>query len=152
GWENENMPTLKPLGILGIEGVHYYVRDLERSRRFYVERMDFTEIGESSPDLSKRKQQKSIAFQAGGYAVICSNPHGDGGRAQRYLRKHPDGIGTIALRVESAARAFELLEKRGATPISDIEHFEDETGVLNTFSITTPFGDTTFRFIERNGF
>ena len=42
------MPQVEPLGILGIEGVHYYVRDLERSRRFYVDRLDFSEIGESS--------------------------------------------------------------------------------------------------------
>ena len=27
------MPQVEPLGILGIEGAHYYVRDLERSRR-----------------------------------------------------------------------------------------------------------------------
>jgi 4-hydroxyphenylpyruvate dioxygenase len=146
------MPQVEPLGILGIEGVHYYVRDLERSRRFYVERMDFSEIGESSPELTAAGRQRSIAFQAGGYIVICSTPEGSGGRAERYLKHHPDGIGTVAFRVENAARTFELLERRGGTPIGDLEHFEDEQGTLRTFSITTPFGDTTFRFIERRGF
>ncbi|MEI9954028.1 MAG: hypothetical protein WDO74_34880 [Pseudomonadota bacterium] len=34
------MAELESLGILGLEGVHYYVRDLERSTRFYVDRMD----------------------------------------------------------------------------------------------------------------
>jgi 4-hydroxyphenylpyruvate dioxygenase len=146
------MPQVEPLGILGIEGVHYYVRDLERSRRFYVDRLDFCEIGESSPELTQAGRQRSAAFQAGGYVVICSTPAGDGGRAARFLERHPDGIGTLALRVDNAARAFELLERRGGTPISDIQRFEDAHGTLKTFSITTPFGDTTFRFLERRGF
>jgi 4-hydroxyphenylpyruvate dioxygenase len=146
------MPQVEPLGILGIEGVHYYVRDLERSRRFYVERLDFSEIGQSGPELTAAGRQRSLAFQAGGYIVICSTPEGQGGRAERFLRRHPDGIGTVAFRVENAARAFELLERRGGTPISDIQRFEDASGTLKTFSITTPFGDTTFRFVERRGF
>jgi 4-hydroxyphenylpyruvate dioxygenase len=146
------MPQVEPLGILGIEGVHYYVRDLERSRSFYVERLDFSEIGESGAELTAAGRQRSVAFQAGGYIVICSTPEGSGGRAERFLKRHPDGIGTVAFRVDNAQRAFELLERRGGTPISDIERFEDASGTLRTFSITTPFGDTTFRFVERKGF
>jgi 4-hydroxyphenylpyruvate dioxygenase len=146
------MPQVEPLGITGIEGVHYYVRDLERSRRFYVEQLDFREIGASSPELTRAGRQRSVAFRAGQYVVICSTPEGEGGRAARYLSRHPDGIGTVAFRVDDAERAFALLERRGGTPIGDVERFEDEHGTLKTFSITTPFGDTTFRFIERRGF
>lgn len=146
------MPQVEPLGLLGIEGVHYYVRDLARSRRFYVDRMDFSEIGESGPELTRAGRQRSVAFQAGGYVVICSSPEGSGGRADRFLKRHPDGIGTVAFRVDNVTRAFELLERRGGTPIGEIERFEDAHGTLRTFSITTPFGDTTFRFIERRGF
>jgi len=146
------MPQVEPLGILGIEGVHYYVRDLERSRRFYVEHLDFSEIGESGPQLTAAGRQRSLAFQAGDYVVICSTPEGAGGRAERFLKHHPDGVGTVAFRVEDAARTFELLERRGGTPIGDLERFEDASGTLATFSITTPFGDTTFRFIERRGY
>ena len=146
------MPQVEPLGIEGIEGVHYYVRDLERSRRFYVDRLDFREIGESSPELTAAGRQRSVAFQAGGYIVTCSTPEGSGGRAERFLKRHPDGIGAVAFRVENAARTFELLERRGGTPIGDLERFEDASGTLKMFSITTPFGDTTFRFIERRGY
>jgi 4-hydroxyphenylpyruvate dioxygenase len=146
------MPQVEPLGILGIEGVHYYVRDLARSRRFYVDQLDFREIGESGPELSRAGRQRSLAFQAGDYVVICSTPDGSGGRADRYLSRHPDGIGTVAFRVADAARTFELLERRGGTPIGDVEEFQDQHGTLKTFSITTPFGDTTFRFLERRGF
>jgi 4-hydroxyphenylpyruvate dioxygenase len=45
-----------------------------------------------------------------------------------------------------------VLETRGGTPIGDIERVSDASGTLATFSITTPFGDTTFRFVERRGY
>jgi 4-hydroxyphenylpyruvate dioxygenase len=54
--------------------------------------------------------------------------------------------------VEDADRAFALLEERGGTPIDDVQTWSDEGGTLKTFSITTPFGDTTFRFVERRGY
>jgi 4-hydroxyphenylpyruvate dioxygenase len=145
------MAKVEPLGILGIEGLHYYVRDLQRSRRFYVDLLDFAEVGERGPAQEPGLHQHSLAFRAGEGLVVCSAPVGEGGRAARYLSQHPDGIGTIAFAVEDAKRAFELLESRGATPIADIERIEYEAGRFSTFSITTPFGDTTFRFIERRG-
>jgi 4-hydroxyphenylpyruvate dioxygenase len=145
------MTKIEPLGILGLEGIHYYVRDLERSRRFYAERMDFAEVGERGPEQEPGIHQHSVAFQAGDCVVICSTPCGDDSRAARFLAKHPDGIGTIVFAVESAERAFRLLEGRGGTPISDVERIAYDSGHLSTFSITTPFGDTTFRFVERRG-
>src|SRR5262245_47610020 len=74
---------LEPLGLLGIDCLHYYVHDLERSRRFYVEKMGFAELGESSPTLTEAGRQRSMAFQAGSCVVVCSTPVGDGGRAWR---------------------------------------------------------------------
>ena len=146
------MAKIPSLGIKAVEAVHYYVRDIERSRRFYTEKLDFAEIGQSSGELNEGGKQRSVVFQAGNCVVICSEPQGDGGRAARFLNKHPDGIGTVVFEVEDANRAFELLDKRGGTPISGVQTFEENGGVLKTFSITTPFGDTTFRFAERKGY
>jgi 4-hydroxyphenylpyruvate dioxygenase len=146
------MAKLEPLGIRRIESIHYYVHDLERSRRFYCELMDFAEIGGSGPEMTERGRQQSLVFRAGDCVVVCSAPAGEGGRAHRYLEKHPDGIGSVVFEVESAERAFRLLEARGGTPIGDVETFRDGGATLKTFSITTPFGDTTFRFVERSGY
>ena len=41
------------LGIVRLLGLHYYVLDLERSRRFYVDLMGFDEVGKSSPELER---------------------------------------------------------------------------------------------------
>ena len=140
------------IGIRKLLGLHYYVHDLERSRRFYVDRLGFAEIGKSSEELERAGRQRSLVFQAGDIVIVCSAAQGEGGRAARYLAKHPDGIGTLAFEVDDIEQAFRLLEQRGGTPINDILRVQDAGGTLATFSITTPFGDTTFRFIERRGF
>jgi 4-hydroxyphenylpyruvate dioxygenase len=161
----EWMAKREPLGIRKIEALHYYVHDLERTRRFLVAELDFRELGGSSPELEREGRQRSAAFQAGAAVLVIHQPIGEGGRAWRYLRKHPEGVGTIVLEVEEIDRAFRLLDERGGTFITDVQRFEsqgpgrgkddgtgsDGDGTLAMFSITTPFGDTTFRFIERRG-
>jgi 4-hydroxyphenylpyruvate dioxygenase len=146
------MTKLAPLGIKRLDGIHYYVHDLERSRQFYCDLLDFSEIARSSAALEAEGKQRSAVFRAGQCMVVCSQPLGDGGRAARFLKKHPDGVGTLIFEVEDADRAVALLEERGGTPIDDVQTWSDEGGTLKTFSITTPFGDTTFRFVERRGY
>lgn len=146
------MPKLESFGLKKLDSVHYYVTDLERSRKFYVEKMDFAEVGESTPELDQAGHQHSVLFQAGDVKVLCSQPVGEGGRAWRWLKKHPAGVGTLNFEVEDIEKAFRILEQRGATPIQDIQRHQDASGSLAYFSITTPFGDCTFRFFERKGF
>jgi len=144
--------ALESLGIVRLEALHYYVHDLARSRRFYTGKLDFAEIAASSPELTRDGKQRSAVFEAGRCRVVCSEPVGEGGRAWRWLRKHPDGVGTLVFEVEDIDRTFALLEERGGTPITDVQRFADDFGVLRTFNITTPFGDATFRFVERRGY
>ncbi|MBL0277527.1 MAG: VOC family protein [Anaeromyxobacter sp.] len=146
------MSPLPSLGIVRLEALHYYVHDLARSRRFYTERLDFAEVAESGERLTREGRQRSALFQAGQVSVLCSAPEGEGGRAARWLRLHPDGVGSLIFEVEDAARAFALLEERGGTPTGELLDFTDPAGgALRTFAVTTPFGDTTFRFVERRG-
>ncbi len=146
------MAKVESLGITKVEALHYYVRDLDRSRRFYTSQLDFAEVGVSGDELTAAGKQRSILFEAGDCAILCSAPEGEGGRAWRWLRKHPDGVGSVIFRVSDVRKTFRLLEGRGGTPIDDIQTFGGGASTLETFSITTPFGGTTFRFVERHGF
>ena len=149
----------KGIGIKRLEGIHWYVHDLDRSRRFYIDKLGFAETWRSSPELEKSGNQTSVCFSANKIDVVVSAPVGSAGestrgpgRAARFLGKHPAGVGTLIFEVDDIARTFALLEERGGTPISDIETFTDDGGTLRQFAITTPFGDCTFKFRERRGY
>jgi 4-hydroxyphenylpyruvate dioxygenase len=148
---------VSPVGIKRLEGVHWYVRDLDRSERFYCGKLGFAKTWRSTPALEAQGRQRSACFEAGNIRVVCSTPldpgpAGERGRAARFLGKHPDGVGTLIFEVEDIARTFALIEERGGTPIDEIQTFTDDGGTLRQFSITTPFGDCTFRFRERRGY
>lgn len=145
---------MESLEIIKLESVHWYVHDMARTRRFYTELMDFAETGESSADLTRRGRQHSVVFNAGDVTLICSAPVGEGGRAWRWLQKHPEGVGTLNFLVKDVEKTMKLLEARGGTIIDDaIQRYTDDAGgKLAFFSITTPFGNTTFRFIQRDGY
>lgn len=145
---------MESLGIIKVESVHWYVRDIEKTRQFYVEKMDFAELGESSAEFTAKAKQKSVVFAANDITLICSAPVGEGGRAWRWLQKHPEGVGTINYQVKDIAKTWKLLEERGGTFIDEkIQRVtDDKGGTLSYFSITTPFGNSTFRFIQRDGF
>jgi 4-hydroxyphenylpyruvate dioxygenase len=145
------MAKLESLGIRKIESLLYYVQDLSRVRRFFLDKLDFAEIGVSTPELEREGRQRSAVFKAGAVTLVICEPFGEGGRAWRWLRKHPEGVGTLVFEVEDIDKTFKLLDERGGTFITDIQRFSDDGGTLAMFSITTPFGDTTFRFVERKG-
>jgi 4-hydroxyphenylpyruvate dioxygenase len=140
------------LGLTRLLGIHYYVRDLERSRHFYTECLDFAQTGQSGEALTREGRQRSLVFEAGGCAVVCSEPVGEGGRAARYLSRHPDGVGTLAFEVSDIEATFRMLDEGGGNPISEIVTVREGGGWYKSFSIATPFGDTTFRFVQRQGF
>jgi 4-hydroxyphenylpyruvate dioxygenase len=141
------------VGIRRLEAIHYFVHDLDRSRRFYTSGLDFVETGGSGDELTARGRQRSLVFEAGQCRVICSTPMGQhgSGRAHRYLQQHPAGVGSLVFEVADIQHTFAVLESRGGTPVSDIVSTDGPQGRFKTFAIATPFGDTTFRFVERQG-
>lgn len=144
---------MESLGIIKVESVHWYVRDLAKTRDFYVNKMDFAELGESSADFTAKARQQSVVFNANDITLICSAPVGEGGRAWRWLQKHPEGVGTLNFQVKDIEKTRRLLEERGGTFLDEkISSHSDGKGTLRWFSITTPFGNSTFRFVQRDGY
>ena len=46
------------IGIQRIEALHYYVHDLDRTRRFFVDKLDFVEVAASGPQLEQEGRQR----------------------------------------------------------------------------------------------
>lgn len=137
--------------ILRLLGFEYFVRNLERSCGFNSQAMGFTEVGRSRPEHERESGQCSRLFRAGDNFITCSAPLDVGGRAGRYLSRHPDGVGALVFEVADAREALAALEREGATPTGELRTFSDDRGSNATFSIATPLGDVQFDFVERRG-
>jgi len=145
------MTAKESIGIQRIASLHLFVRDLERSRQHYVEKLDFAEVAISSPQFEQEHKARASVVEAGGARFVFMEPLGSKGESFRWLEKHPEGVGRVVFEVEDAERAFALLTARGATPMTGIEVRRVEGGTVTWFDIATAIGDTLFRFIQYTG-
>jgi 4-hydroxyphenylpyruvate dioxygenase len=144
---------MESLGIMGFDSFHFAVENLERSRSFYREKLDFDEVAHAGDLLVKRSGQTSTVFGAGDVRVCVSTPLNQDCKAARYLRRHPAGIMSLSFRVEDLDRTQRILESRGATLLADpIEERDSSGGKYRSFEIATPLGDVAFRYIERTDY
>jgi 4-hydroxyphenylpyruvate dioxygenase len=141
------------LGLLGYDSYHFVVENIERSKKFYTDVLDFKEVARASDDLVQRSGQQSIVFGAGDARVCVSTPLTQSSKAARYLKRHPAGVMSLSFRVKSLEHAIQFLEKRGGTLLADPFEAKDERGgTYKSVEIATPLGDVAFRFIERNDY
>ena len=141
------------IGIVGYDSFHFVVENLERSRKFYLEKFDFKEVARSGEELVARSGQQSTVFGAGDVRVCVSTALGQHSKAARFLRRHPSGVMSLSFRVKNLDETMAFLEKRGGTFLSDpIEDKDARGGTYRAVEIATPLGDVAFRFVERNDY
>jgi 4-hydroxyphenylpyruvate dioxygenase len=138
------------LGIVGWDHYQYIVSDLDRSRRFYTQNMKVPEVAQLDPRRASETGEDAVLFAAGKARVVCVLPKADGSRAQRWLKRHPEGVAVLGVRVRDVGETRRVLEERGATLTTGVVEERDAEGrPYRWFEIATPLGDVRFRFIER---
>ncbi len=138
------------LGILGYDVFEFIVSDLDRSRRFYKEMLDVPEMARLDERVASERGEEAFLFRAGKAQVACITPKERGSRAERWLRRHPDGVAVMGFRVRDLETTKHLLEERGACFVTGIQESESADGApYRWLDIATPLGDVRFRFVER---
>lgn len=141
------------IGIIGYDSFHFVVENLERSRKFYLEKFDFKEVARAGDELVARSGQQSTVFGAGDVRVCVSTALAQHSRAARFLKRHPAGVMSLSFRVKKLDETMAFLEKRGGTFLSDpVEDKDARGGTYRAVEIATPLGDVAFRFVERNDY
>jgi 4-hydroxyphenylpyruvate dioxygenase len=135
------------LGITGLHSLHFAVKSLVETRRFYEEQMGFVPLWRASESLISGSGQESVVYGGGTARVVLSAPRDEGCKAARYLKQHPEGVMSVAFSVQDVHATFKTLEARGATPITEVT----SRGDYSDFEIATPLGDVQFRFIQSRG-
>ncbi len=139
--------ALKNLGIRAIDHIDFVAHDLERSKKFYTEQMDFAVAATSNAAYEEATGERAVVFDAARVRVQCTVPKAKDSRAAKFLKAHPDGVRALTFRVEDLAHAWKTLETRGANFIIDTQ---GKPG-YQWFSIATPLGDVEYRFLEKSG-
>ncbi len=97
--------TLPSLGIRRVEALHAYVHDLERSRRLLSSGLDFAEVAESGPELTRAGRlgadDPDVARLEGGRSLVALRL--ERGRAARHL-------GEVELLEVEAAAPLEVVD------------------------------------------
>jgi 4-hydroxyphenylpyruvate dioxygenase len=151
-WQTPRMAR-EHSGIIGYDSFHFVVENLERSKRFYSEKLGFKEVARAGNALVQKSGQQSVVFGAGDVRVCVSTPLAASSKAARYLKRHPAGVMSLSFRVKDLDATAAFLDKRGGTFLSEpLEARDDSGGRYRAFEIATPLGDVAFRFIERNDF
>lgn len=135
------------LGIKGIDHVDFVVRDLERSDRFYMDKMGLRLTATSTEAQETETGERTHVYEAARVKVACSTPLEKTSLAGKFLQNHPDGVRTVAFAVADLDHAWRTLEERGA-------NFLDEparTGDGGVFRIATPLGDVEYAFVQPPG-
>ena len=140
-------------GLVGYDSFHFVVENLDRSRAFYTEKLDFKEVARAGDELTQRSGQQSVVYGAGDVRVCVSTPLRQTSKAARYLTKHPAGVMSLSFRVQDLDKTIAFLDKRGGTFLSDpIEDKDPRGGRYRSVEIATPLGDVAFRFVERSDY
>jgi 4-hydroxyphenylpyruvate dioxygenase len=144
---------MSSIGIVGYDSFHFVVENLERSRAFYTQKLDFKEVARASDALVQRSGQQAIVFGAGDARVCVSTPLNQSSKAAQYLKRHPAGVMSLSFRVKNLNETIAFLEKRGGTLIADpFEDKDEKGGLYRSVEIATPLGDVRFRFVERSDY
>lgn len=143
------MSDIQNLGIVGYDSIRFVTLDLERSRKFYTELLDFSEIACSTPEREAQTGDRSAVFQAGEIVIECIESLSPGSFAEYHRRFHSAGIATVNFRVRDVDEAWERLEQRGATFVDDIQEAERDGATYRSFEIASPLGNATYGFVER---
>ena len=138
------------LGIVGYDSYEFVVADAERSRKFYTEMMDVPEVARLDERVAAERGENAWLFTAGKAQCVCVTPRERGSAADRWLKRHPDGVRTVGLRVRDIDHTRRVLGEREASFCTDTVDQVDQDGrPYRSFEIATPLGEVRFRFIER---
>jgi len=147
---NEKSATGSGLGIVGYDSYEFVVSDIERSRGFYTSMMDVPEVARFDERAAAEHGEDALLFAAGRAQCICVTSRDRGSSADRWVKRHPDGVRVVGFRVRDLDATRRVLGERGATfcteVIASLDHLERP---YRRFDIATPLGDVRFRFVER---
>ena len=138
------------LPILGTDHVELIVGNAKQSAYFYMTAWGFQPIAYKGLETGS-KDSVSYVLKQGKIVLVLTTPLRPGGKLNKHLNDHGDGVKTIALWVEDAKKSWEETTKRGAKSAFETEVRSDKDGEVVLSAIHT-YGETIHVFVERHNY
>lgn len=134
----------------GIDHLHLFAGNARQAAHYYRSAFGFRLSAYSGPETGDR-ELASYCLEQGKIRLVVSSPLTASHGASDWLRRHGDGVRSIAFTVRDAQEAWRLAVERGAKPHRAPLTLEDESGKLVVASIAI-YGDVLHTFVERHDY
>ena len=146
-----NSPTAEDfLPLHGTDYIELYVGNAKQAAHFYKTAFGFQSLAYAGLETGVR-DKASYVLQQGKIRLVLTTPYNSGSDISEHLKRHGDGVKTIAFWVENAVSAFEETVKREARPYLQPTIEQDENGDVVRSGIHA-YGDVVHIFVERKNY
>ena len=106
---NQKKGSGSGLGIVGYDSYEFVVSDVERSRGFYTRMMDVPEVARLNERAAAERGEDALLFAAGKAQCVCVTSRDRGSAADRWVKRHPDGVRVVGFRVRDLDATHRVL-------------------------------------------
>lgn len=138
------------LPLRGTDHVEFYVGNARQAAYFYRAAFGMKLVAYAGPETGRR-DAASYVVQQGKVRFVLTTPLRPDSAIAEHVAKHGDGVRSIALWVDDAAKSWEETTKRGAVSSIEPQTLEDENGRAVVSGIRA-YGDTLHTFVERGAY
>jgi 4-hydroxyphenylpyruvate dioxygenase len=138
------------LGRLAFDHLELYVGNAKQAAHYYCTAFGFRTIAYAGPETGVHDRASYVLAQNRFRLVLTSSLLPEGPIAD-HVRRHGDGIRTIAFTTDDARGAFSAVVAGGATPVAQPTAATDADGTVVTGAIAA-YGDTIHAFVERGAY
>lgn len=138
------------LPLLGTDHIELYCGNAKQSAYYYMMAWGFEPVAYSGLETG-RNDAVSYVLRQDKITLVLTSPLGADGPINDHINQHGDGVKTVALWVDDAAKSWKETTSRGAVSVFEPETREDADGHVVLSAIRT-YGDTVHVFVERRNY
>jgi 4-hydroxyphenylpyruvate dioxygenase len=138
------------LPLLGTDHVELYCGNAKQSAYYYMAAWGYQPVAYCGLETGV-KDRVSYVLRQGKINLVLTTSLVPGGPINDHINRHGDGVKSVALWVDNAAKSWRETTARGAVSVFEPEVREDSDGKVVLSAIET-YGDTIHTFVERKDY
>ncbi|EJF52530.1 4-hydroxyphenylpyruvate dioxygenase [Saprospira grandis DSM 2844] len=136
--------------LLGTDHVEFYVGNAKQSAHYYQTAFGYKLVAYRGLETGD-KELCTYVLEQGKIRLLLTSALVPDHPVAEHVKKHGDGVKTLALWVDDAENAYKVALERGAKSAFEPKTLSDEEGEVKLAGIYT-YGETVHTFVERKNY